>query len=114
MHSERFDEGGLAHPGRTGDTDASGTSRLGKQGLEHLIGQHPVIGAGRLRERDGTGQRATVTGPDALDQGRCGVDLAAHVVVRREEIRPSTLRAAVGMLVPGPKMAATPASVSIS
>ena len=73
-----------------------------------------MIFPGRFRKGDGSGQRTTVAGPDALYQGRCGVDRATHVVVRREEISPSTLRAAVGMFVPGPKMAATPASVSMS
>ncbi len=67
-----------------------------------------VVGAGRLDQRDRPGERAPVAGPHGVSQRR--VAHRGHASERFLRIRSRTLPAASGMLVPGPKMATTPAS----
>ena len=101
VDAEGLDEGRLADAGRTGDADPGGATGVGQQRLEDLVGELAVVGPGGLGEGDRPGQRPAVTGPDALDELRRAIGSAAHASPRRSATSAITLRAAVGMLVPG-------------
>jgi hypothetical protein len=110
VHAESLDEGRLADTGGAGDSDPAGTSGQGKECLEDSIGEYAMIGTCRFGQRYRPGERSPITIADALDEGIRIVGLTGHATGRWAEMSPRTLRAAAGMLVPGPKMAATPAS----
>src|SRR5262249_30384178 len=66
MQPERLDETGFADPGRAGDAEADRLAGRWQQLVEERGGFAAMIGARRLDERDGAGERAAVTRDDAL------------------------------------------------
>jgi hypothetical protein len=66
--AEGVDEGRLAHAGNAGDADPPGPVGVRQQPVQHMLGQHPVIGAARLHQRDRAGDARPRSG-----QHRIGV-----------------------------------------
>ncbi|OPZ62769.1 MAG: hypothetical protein BWY86_00228 [Candidatus Aminicenantes bacterium ADurb.Bin508] len=65
--AEGFDEGALPRAGDTGDADSDGSTRVGKQRGQHLLGHLLVLGRVALNQGDGPGQEGTITGADSVD-----------------------------------------------
>ena len=82
LHSEGFDEGRFSDARGAGDADASGPTGQRKKCLEDRVGDQAVIGARRLGERDGPGQRSPISIADALDEGIGVVGWTGHATGR--------------------------------
>ena len=109
----------LPDAGRAGDADAHRAAACGQHRGEQRLGLGAVVGAGRLDERDGAGasaRRSPSTSPDAARSAprHASVTASRDGGVRRDGGGSTISAAASGMLVPGPKMAATPARASTS
>ena len=99
---------------RAGDADADGAAGVraaAPRGARSAA--VAVVGPGRLDERDGPGERPPVAGADARRRARRRSG-ARHARSAPLGASSRTSRAASGMLVPGPKIAATPASRRMS
>jgi hypothetical protein len=105
---EGFDETALADTRGPRDADARGAPREGHQGLEHGLALGGQVVARALQQRDGARERAPVAASDRLAGRRDALRSGVHAA--RDRITSSTSRAALGIAVPGPKIAATPAS----
>jgi hypothetical protein len=70
--AQRLDEGRLAGPRHAGDADADRLAGTRQQRVQHLLRALLVIAAGRLDQRDRLGQRTTLAGQHAVDQGLIG------------------------------------------
>ncbi len=71
--AERLDEGGLARAGHPGDADTNRAAGLRQQRGQHLLRPLLVVRPGGFDQRDGLGQRATLTGQHAVHQLAVGV-----------------------------------------
>ncbi len=114
--AEAFDEGALADAGRPRDPDSGRSTGERQEPVDEVVGPAPMVGPGRFDQGDASGQGAPIPGLYSLGE-RVDVGLdppAARGHGWRERTISRTSAAAFGMLVPGPKMAPTPAARSMS
>jgi hypothetical protein len=119
LHAELVDEGALAHAGHAGDADPAGAAGLGQHAREQLLRQHAVGGVAALDQGHGLREHGAVRRPDAA---LVGVDRQAGAAPAHAGVGSlpgstcsswsSSATAASAMTVPGPKIAAAPASRS--
>ena len=60
--AEGLDECRFAYPGYAGDTDAYGGAGEWREMLQEIRREALMIGAGRLHQGEGTGERAAIAG----------------------------------------------------
>ncbi len=108
VHAERVDERALPHARHAADAHPQRPSRVGEQPGEHLLRERLVLGVLALDERDGAGEHGALLGPHALDVGvdRQGLQASPSMASSLSSSSPAALE----MTVPGPKIAAAPAS----
>src|SRR5699024_10359508 len=111
--AQLVDEGRLTDAGHPGDTDPVRTTGPRQQLHEQFLCLAPMVRTAGFQERDGLRHRATIPGADTFDV-LCDVDRSHYWTLLFQPSRPrscsSNPTAASEMTVPGPKIAAAPAS----
>ena len=111
VQAERFDERRLPRARRAADAHAGRGAGGGQDRVEQGHGIGAMVGAGRLHERDRPRQCPPVAGAHGAGEvDRFRHRLPAQALARRSRTNARISEAARQMLLPGPKIALTPAS----